>query len=177
METENIASPGKVGLNYGVYIGIILVLLQVVMYATGMALEGIQWPMYVYYIIFAIMIFMAVRAFKTANGGFLTISEALKTGVSAAAISGLIFLVYNILLFYVIEPGYGEMILDVSRDKMLENGNMTEDQLEMGLKFTRYMINPFVGGAFWIALSAFFGLIYSLIAGAIWKQKRPYDAV
>ncbi|MGB7842857.1 MAG: DUF4199 domain-containing protein [Salinimicrobium sp.] len=176
METQNIASPGKTGLNYGIYIGIVLVLTNVVMYATGMQLEGIQWPLYIFYIIFAVLIFMAVKTFKTSNGGFLTISEALKTGVAAAVVSGLIFLVYNILLFYVIEPGYGEIILDATRDKMLETGNMTEEQIEMTMKFSRYMVNPFVGAAFWIALSAFFGLIYSLIAGAIWKQQRPYEA-
>ena len=176
MQTKKTTSPGKVGLNYGIYIGLILVLFQVVMYATGMALEGIQWPMYIFYLIFAVMIFMAVQSYKSNNGGFLTISEALKTGISAAAISGLIFLVYNILLFYVIEPGYGEMILDVTRDKMLENDNVTEEQVEMTLKFSKYMINPFMGGAMWIALSAFFGLIYSLIAGAIWKQQRPFEA-
>ena len=175
MESQNTASPGKVGLNFGIYLGLILVLIQVIMYVTGMALEGVQWPIYIYYLIFAVMIFAAVKSFKKSNAGFLTLSEALKTGVSAAAVSGLIFLVYNILLFYVIEPGYGEMILDVSREKMLESGTVTEDQVEMALKFTRYMINPFLGGAFWIALSALFGLVYSLIAGAIWKQERPYE--
>lgn len=176
MESQNTVSPGKVGLTYGIYLGLILLLIQVVLYVTGMALEGIQWPMYIYYVIFLVMIFIAVNSFKRSNGGFLSMSEALKTGVSAAAVSGLIFLVYNLLLLYVIEPGYGEMILDVSRDKMLETGNMTEEQVEMGLKVTRYMINPFIGGAIWIALSAFFGLIYSLIAGAIMKQQRPYEA-
>lgn len=175
MESQNTVSPGKVGLNFGIYLGLILVFIQVVLYATGMALEGIQWPMYIFYLIFAIMIFVAVKSFKKSNGGFLSISEALKTGVSAAAVSGLIYLIYNILLFYVIEPGYGEMILEVSREKMLESGNVSEEQIEMALKFTRYMINPFLGGAIWIALSALFGLIYSLIAGAIWKQNRPYD--
>ena len=176
MEAQQTTSPGKTGLTYGIYLGLILLLIQVVLYVTGMALEGIQWPMYIYYLIFLVMIFIAVHSFKKSNGGFLSISEAMKTGVSAAAISGVIFLVYNLLLFYVIEPGYGEMILDMSRDKMLESGNMTEEQVEMGLKFSRYMINPFIGGAFWIALSALFGLIYSLIAGAIMKQQRPYEA-
>ena len=176
MESTDTVSPGKVGLDYGIYIGLALVLIQVVLYVTGMALEGIQWPMYIYYVIFFVLIFIAVNSFKKRNAGFLSLSEALKTGVAAAAVSGLIFLIYNLLLFYVIEPGYGEMIIDATRDKLLETGQMTEDQIEMGLKFTRYMTNPFLGGALWIALSAFFGLIYSLIAGAIMKQQRPYEA-
>ncbi len=176
MESQNTISPGKVGLNYGIYLGLIIILIQVVLYVTGMALEGVQWPMYIYYVIFAVLIFAAVKSYKQKNAGFLTLSEALKTGLSAAAISAVIFLVYNVLFFYIIEPGYGEMMLDVARDKMLEDGNMTEDQVEMALSFSKYMINPFIGGAFWIAMSAFFGLIYSLIAGAIWKQQRPYEA-
>ncbi|MDT0643281.1 DUF4199 domain-containing protein [Zunongwangia sp. F363] len=175
METEN-TSPGKVGLNYGIILGLIIVVIQVIMYVTGMALEGVQWPIYIYYVIFAALIFAAINAFKKSNNGYLSMSQALKTGVAAAVISGLIFLVYSILLVYVIEPGYSEQVIDATRDKLAETGNMTDEQIEMTLEWVEYGTNPFIGGAIWIGLSALMGLIYSLIGGAIMKNKNPYEA-
>jgi hypothetical protein len=54
---------------------------------------------------------------------------------------------------------------------MLEqNPEMTEEMVEQGMKFIEMFTNPLVGNAIWIALSAFFGLIYGLIAGLVMKN-------
>ena len=47
MEQEKL-SPGKFAKNYGIILGLILVFLSVIMYVTGMQLEGKQWPMYIF---------------------------------------------------------------------------------------------------------------------------------
>lgn len=175
MESAEKTSPGSVGVNYGIYLGLILVVIQVIMYVTGWALEGVQWPVYIYYLIFPVFIFLAISAYKKGTGGFLSLSEALKTGVVTAVISGIIYLIYNILMAYVIDPGFTQQALDMARDNMTEGGQMTEEQIEMSMQFAEYGANPFLGSAIWIALSALFGLIYSLIIGAIMKQQRPYE--
>ncbi|UJH91988.1 hypothetical protein LZ575_04980 [Antarcticibacterium sp. 1MA-6-2] len=46
----------------------------------------------------------------------------------------------------------------------------------MSLGWIRWMSNPFLGGAIFIAMSAFFGLIYSLLAGLAMKKENPYSA-
>ena len=175
MENQKV-SPGKFAMNYGALLGLILVVIAVIMYVTNMAIEGKQWPMYIYYLIFPIVIFIAVNNYKKTNGGFLTISEALKVGVAAAVISGIIYLLYNIIFQYIIEPGFAEQMLEASRDKMREMGNFSEDQIEQSMQWVKWATNPFLGGAIFIGFSAFFGLIYSLIAGAIMKNKNPYEA-
>ncbi|WP_286760551.1 DUF4199 domain-containing protein [Salegentibacter sp. UBA1130] len=175
MENSTKVSPGKFGANYGLVLGIILVLISIIMYVTGMALEGKQWPMYIFYFIFLIVIVLAIKGYKKNNANYLSLSEALKTGVSAAVISGLIYLVYNILFNYVIEPNFAEDMIDVARDNMNEMGNLTDEQIEMSLQWIKWVSNPFLGGAIWLGFSAFFGLIYSLIAGLIMKNKNPQD--
>lgn len=175
MEQSTAQSPGKFAITYGVILGIIIVLIALLMYVTGMALEGIQWPMYIYYLIFPIVIIIAIKAYKKENGGFLSLSEALKTGVATAVISGLIFLIYNLLFNYVIEPTYAQQALDATRDQLAEAGTMTDEQIEATLEWVKWGSDPLIGSAIWIAFSAFLGLIYSLIAGLIMKQKRPYE--
>ena len=57
-------TPGKFARNYGVILGVIMIFIAVIMYVTGMSLEGVQWPQYLYYIIFPVVIFYAISQFK-----------------------------------------------------------------------------------------------------------------
>lgn len=176
-ETTTInVTPGKHAVTYGVVLGIILVLISLVMYVTGMALEGVQWPMYLYYIIFPVTLIIAIKSFKKENAGYLSLSQALKVGVATAVISAIIFLLYNLLFNYVIEPTWSEQIIDATRDKMNEMGNLTEDQVEMSLQYVKWGSDPLIGGAIWLAMSAFFGLLYSLFVGLVMKNNKPYEA-
>ena len=173
MESVKTTSPGKVGLTYGIYLGLILVIIQVVMYVTGMALEGVQWPIYIYYLIFPVLVILSIHAFKKNNNGYLSLSEALKAGIVTAVISGIIFLIYNLLLVYIIDPGYIELALERARENMAEAGNLTEEQMDAGMQWVESLTNPLMGGAIWLAMSALFGLIYSLIGGATMKNDKP----
>ncbi|HET8886260.1 MAG TPA: DUF4199 domain-containing protein [Salinimicrobium sp.] len=174
MENQQV-SPGKFAVNYGLILGLVIVLISVIMYVTGMQLEGVQWPIYLYYLIFLGFIFYAVSQFKKQNNGFLSIGESIKVGVVVAVISALVFGVYNIIFNYVIDPEFTSQVMDVTREKMLENPNMTEEIVDQSMEWVEMFSSPWIMTAYWLALSAFFGLLYSLIAGAIMKQK-PHGA-
>ncbi len=175
MENTTSISPAKIGVNYGLLLGIILILISVIMYATGMAYEGKQWPMYTYYVIFPITIFFGIKNFKSENNNFLSLSEAFKIGVLAGVISGILYLLYNLVFNYIIAPEFSEQMLDVAKTEMIEGGQLTDEQIEMSMGWVKWMSNPLLGGAIWIAMSAFFGLIYSLIIGLIMKNKSPME--
>ncbi|MEM7087556.1 MAG: DUF4199 domain-containing protein [Bacteroidota bacterium] len=173
MDNEN-APIKKTALNSGLIIGGLLLIIVAAMYATGALLEGVQWPMYIYYLLYPLLIGYTVHAYRKANGGFLSLKQALKVGVTAAVIGGLIYFVYNLLFVTVIEPDYAEQMLEVARANMYEqNPNMTEEQADMAISIMEKFSNPFLAGAFWIIMSAFFGFIYSLISGLIFKRERP----
>ena len=174
-ETSTHVTPGKHAVTYGIILGVILILISIIMYVTGMALEGVQWPMYLYYVIFPVTLFIAIKTFKADNGGFLSLGEAMKVGVAAAVISAVIFLLYNLVFNYLIEPTWTEQVMDATRDKLNEAGTMTEEQVETTLEYMSWGSDPLIGGAIWVAMSTFFGLIYSLIIGSIMKQNIPNE--
>ena len=66
MEQEKL-SPGKFAMNYGIILGIIMILISVITYVTGLALEGAQWPNWIYYVVFPIIILYAISQFKKQN--------------------------------------------------------------------------------------------------------------
>lgn len=173
METEKQLAPGKFALNYGVILGVIVVLISVIMYVTGMTLDGVQWPMYIFYLIFLITIFYAVNQYKKQNSNLLSIGQAVKVGLVAGAISGLIAGLYILVFNYFIDPGFMDQMMEMQREKMMENPNMTEEMIDKSMGFMEIMQNPWLVTALSLAFYTFFGLIYSLIAGLIMKKQDP----
>lgn len=171
MEQPNI-TPGKFSMNYGLFLGLIMIVINVLMYVTGMTLEGKQWPQFLYYLIFPITIFYAINQFKKKNGNVLSLGQSIKIGLIIAVISAIVYAIYSLIFHYVIDPEFVGKVMEATREKMMENSNMTEDQVEQSMAFAEKFMNPFLGVTFWIALSAIFGLIYSLIAGLIMKNEQ-----
>jgi len=170
METQNL-SPGKFARNYGLLLGLVLILIAVVMYATGMQLEGVQWPMYLFYILFPIVIMYAISQYKKQNGNLLSLGEAIKVGLAIAIVSALVYAVYGLIFNYIIDPEFMGLVIEAAKDKMLENPKMTEEMVEQSMKVMKIFSNPLIGIAVWVALSAFFGLLYSLIGGLVMKKE------
>ena len=136
-----------------------------------MQLDGVKWPMYIYYILFPVIIIYAIGQYKKQNGNLLSLSEALKVGLATSIISALVYAIYGLLFNYVIDPEFMGLAMEAEMDKMLENPNMTEDMIEQSKKMMKIFSNPLVGTTLWIALSAIFGLIYSLIGGLVMKKE------
>ena len=171
METEKL-TPGKFALNYGLVLGLVMIAIAVVMYVTGMALELKQWPQYLYYIIFPVTIIYAISQYKKSNGNLLRLGDAIKIGVLIGVVSAIVYVIYGLIFNYIIDPEFMDLMKEAMRDKMLENPNMTEEIVDQSMAMMEKFMDPLVGSAFWIAISAFFGLIYSLIGGLVMKKEE-----
>ena len=170
METQK-PTAGNFAMNYGLLLGGIMVLISMILYVTGMALEGVQWPNYLYYLIFPGIIIYAINQFKKANGNILGLGDAIKVGLAIAIISALVNVIYGLIFNYYIDPEFMGQIIEKTGEKLLENPRMTPELIEQQMEIMKKFQNPLLGSAVWIALSALFGLIYSLIAGLIMKQE------
>jgi len=171
MESQKL-SPGKFALNYGLILGLLMIVIAVITYVTGMALELKQWPQWIYYIVFPVTIFYVISKYKKSNGNILSLGEAIKIGLVIGLISALVYAVYGLIFNYLIDPEFMSQIMEATRDKLLENPNLSEDIVDKQLEMMEKFMNPVVGTAIWIALSALFGLIYSLIGGLIMKKEE-----
>jgi hypothetical protein len=176
METQKTEAK-KFVLNYGVLLGILSVIMGVVMYVTNAYLD----PSFIYsiigFLLLIVVISLAIKAFKSENGNYLSLGEALKVGIGVAVIGGIITALWSFVLMNYIEPDYMSQMMDVSRDKMTEmNPNMTDAQLEAAMEFNAKFSSPWIVMAFSLIGNLFFGLIISLIAGLIMKNKNPYEA-
>ena len=112
-----------------------------------------------------------IKKVKELNGGFLSLSDALKTGLGIALISGLISVIYTYIFTTIIEPDFFINLAQIQEQKLIDAG-MTDEQIETQLGLMAKMSGPMITSAFAIIGSLFFGFIISLIAGLIMKESK-----
>ncbi|WP_203296366.1 DUF4199 domain-containing protein [Luteirhabdus pelagi] len=173
MENQK-ASVKKIALNYGLILALGTIAVSVIVYAVGMHLEQPWWQSVLNLLIMIACIVMGLKAFKREGDGFLSLGDALKTGLAISLIAGLIGSIFTYIFVTVIEPEFVSQMLEVTREKMVEdNPNMTQEQMDMAMDMTGKFMSPWIMFAMGLIASLFFGFIVSLVAGLIMKQNRP----
>ena len=170
METQK-TSAKKFIINYGVLLGILSVLLGAIIYITNNHADP-HWIFSVLgFLILIVAIVMAIKAFKKANGGYLTLGQALKVGIGTALIGGLIGVIWTLLLTNVLEPDYMQQVMEVQKEKMLDQG-LSEEQIEASAEMMEKFSNPLISVAFSLIGNLFLGFVISLIGGLIMQKKQ-----
>ncbi|MEC8831647.1 MAG: DUF4199 domain-containing protein, partial [Bacteroidota bacterium] len=137
MEEQKVKT-GKFALNYGLLSGLISVVFGVMLYTQKMHYETSTAVIVISIVILASIIFLGVNAFKKANGGYLSISEALKIGVGIALVGAIVSLIYQYVLTTFIEPDFMDKAMELAKPKaMAQNPNMTEEQWQQGVEMQK----------------------------------------
>lgn len=170
MENQT-TTPKQIMLNYGLMLGVLGILVNVSLFAMGKTYDP-HWSVAVIQtIITIVIIIMGIKKIKELNNGFLSLGEALKTGLGIALIAGIIAVIYTYLFTSFIEPEFYQRMSEVQMQKMMEsNPNLTDEQLEAGAAMAKKFSGPYISAAFAIVASLFFGFIISLIAGLIMRK-------
>lgn len=162
----------KIALNYGFILGLFSILVLVLVYALNLEQD---WKVSVVSLLVSILIFTAaIKAYRKADDGILSLGDAIKVGLATAAIGGIIAAIYSYIHYSYINPEYIHMIIENAQTSMLEqNPDMPQEQIDMGINMTKKFSSPFMMGTFSLIGSLFFGFIISLIAGLVLQNKRP----
>lgn len=170
------AKARKFVLNYGLLLGIILIVIGVIMYVTNYHLQP-HWSFTVLtFAAFIAVVTYGIKAFKTENGGFLSLGEAIKVAVGIGLIAAILSGVWTILLATVIEPDYMVQMADMQREQMMDRfPEMTNAQIDSAMEMGASFRSPWIAFASGLVMYMFFGLIIGLVVGLIMRQKRPYD--
>lgn len=161
-------------LNFGILQGLIITVYSVILYAIDKQFEAGYISLFFSLLLSVGILVLAYKQFKNANEGFMSLGEAIKTGLGISVIAGVVSVIYQVIYQKFIDPGYLDRLLAFQKEQMIEsNPDMTQEQMNMALG----MAEKFSGLGFSIAIilisSLFFGLILSLIVGAIMKKDRP----
>ncbi len=168
---QKTASIWKSSLTYGIYVGIVLILLSVVYYVTGNTFaKSAQW---VSYALMLVGIIIAQFAYRKALGGTMTYGQALGIGVLTMLFASVLSSIYTFLLYEVIDPSLQEQMRLFTEEQIVKQGNVPEEQMDMAVEMASKFQKPAVMG---VLGGTFIGLIMSLIT-SIFTQKKPTEEI
>ena len=160
----------KIALNYGLMLGFISILFHVVLFALGKHLDQ-DWKMSVLSIaITTVVIVLGIKKFKESNNGLLSLGQGLKTGIAIAMISAVVYIIYTMVFMFVISPESMEHGLEIARQKLMENPNMTDEIIEQSLAMQKKFQSPTFLIPIMLIVSLFIGFVISLIASLVMKK-------
>ena len=168
---ENQANSKSIILNYGLYLGLIGIIVHLILFATGSLLE-FQWiNSLVSFIAMITLIVIGIKKFREANDGFISWGQGVKIGLGITMISAVIALVYTLLFMNFIDPTFQQQSMELQQQKWLDAG-MTEEQIDGATEMAAKFQSPGLLSAIILATSAFFGFIFSAIVAAIMKKSE-----
>ena len=154
---------------YGLIIGLLMVVLNAVMVVTKMNLNPkMQYIGFIGYAIFLVGLIMNASAYSKANNADVTFGQAFGSCFKASAIVAIVVTVWAVASTYIFPSMIPDMI-EMTRAKMVEQGKLSEEQIEMAMNITRKSFKLFmIAGA--VFGTMIMGAIFSLIAAAVAKK-------
>ena len=166
---ENQVSSKSIIINQGLYLGIVSILINLVVYALGNHLQPHWSVSVIFFVVLNGFIVMGMKQFKSSNGGFMSWGEAVKIGVGLTMISAVIVTIYNQIFMNFIEPDLMQQMSALQEQQWIDAG-LSSDQIENSKKMMEKFQGPVISSAVGLVASAFFGFIVSAIAGAVMKE-------
>lgn len=156
-------------LMWGAITGVASTLFYQTLYATGQEDSGLRWLNML--ILFLGLFIGTMQVRNKANGGYLTFGEGFKTGFLMVLVIMVITTIATIINLQM-HPDYIDKILAQARDNMINKG-YSEDQIEMGMKYTKMWTTPTMILVFTVVGSLLGGAIFSLITAGLNTKKKP----
>ncbi|WP_306013188.1 MULTISPECIES: DUF4199 domain-containing protein [unclassified Allomuricauda] len=172
---EQQAKTGKFALKYGVILGVIGIVFNLMLYSQDMHYQ-IDLKRIIFTLILGILFVVvgsifAIKEFKKKNNGYASLAEGLKIGVGLALISGIIGIIFSFVLTKVIDPQMEQKALEYSTNVLLEAG-MPPEQVQKQIESQKDP-NPFLQIAGGLIFNLFIGFVGSLIPALALKKSPP----
>jgi hypothetical protein len=168
-------STARVSLKWGLITGVCLVVYSTILYTLD--LTTIPWLGALIYVLLIAGLILAMREYRSANGGYMSYGDGISIGALLSAIAGMLSSAFSVFYTTVIDPGFQERLFDQMRDKMEEQGKMSDEQIDSMIEMSKKFQSPglqFFFGILWIIV---IGVIISLIIAAFMRKNKdnPFE--
>ena len=173
-------STKKIGINYGVILGVIIILMTVLAYVFDLALFTKWWFGIISLLVMLVVSIMAVSKAKKNSTGIFSFKNAFTAYFLTVFIGTLLATTFSILLFTVIDPEAAEAVTELTADasrEMMENFGAPQAEVDKAIAAMEEdnqfsVVNQLKRFVF----SLGFYLIIGLIIALIFRQKDPNKA-
>ena len=173
MEDQNLELKNHI-LQYGSILGGISVVFGLMLYSLDMHYQNDTNATIVSLVITIGVIAFAQFNYRKDNQGFMSLSQGIKIGLGMAAISGIINVLYFLVLSNVIDPEMMNKATEVGMNEFLDqNPEASEELIEQVKDMQENFTGPVISSSMIIIFSLLTGLVVSLVTGLFLKRNRP----
>lgn len=163
----------KTALNFGLLLGAISVVFGFILYSLDIHYQQDSSTSIIGYAIMIVIILIGIIQFKNSNEGYVSLSEALKTGVGTALVSSIIVCFYTFFMIKYLDPEFLDKSIEYQKQKMLqENPEISMESVNRLFEMQKEFSGPFIISGFIIIFNLFFGFIISLVVGLIVRKSK-----
>jgi hypothetical protein len=165
--SDNFPDAKTIVLHYGLLVGLVLILLQLLFFLIGIDKETYAGGISL--LAMFVLCFWAVLDARKKNNGLMAFGQGYKAGALALLSGGLISLLYYYLHITVIDPNYLESMLEFQKEKMRLKG-LSEESIQKSMTFVEYMGRPGIATLLASVNIIISSLLFSLIAAALFQK-------
>ena len=155
---------------YGAILGALSAIFSFMLYTMDMHYQGGAFVTIVSIVLSTALYAVAMYQFRNANNNLMSFWQGVKIGVGVAVISGIIVILFNILLTKVIDPDTMTKAMNFQREQLIESTEMTIEQIDAQLEMMQQFQTPAIQAAFGLLFSVIFGFILSLLPAAFLRR-------
>ncbi|NVO86050.1 DUF4199 domain-containing protein [Hymenobacter terrestris] len=171
--TTPAVTPVSVGIRYGLIVGVIGLVIDLISRSTGMAFKMPYIMLAIVAALWIVGMVLAHKFFKKSNAGYMTYGQGLVIGLMMGLIYGVLSAVFNYVYINFMDPNYVVSLQEYTRESMAKF-NVPEEALDKAMAdmTAENLASPMsvVKNTFGGAIG---GLVLSLIVSAFTKNKRP----
>ena len=161
-------------LQYGGILGGISVVFGLMLFSFDMHYQNDSNTTIISLIITICVIVFAQYNYRKDNENFMSLSQGIKIGLGMAAITGIINVLYFLVLSNVLDPEMMNKALEMGMNEFMDkNPEASEEMIDQVKSMQELFSGPIISSSFMIIFSLIVGLVISLITGLLLKNNRP----
>ena len=161
------------GIYYGLITGAALAVFSLILYITGQYMNK-TLGYFSFVLLIGGMVYGTLEYRKNYANGFLSYGKAFSSCFMIGLFAGLVTGIYAYIFGEFIYPGYANEILEKARESIMNSGReMSEDQIDTALEYTRKFTTPIMMAIWSVVTYAIFSAIIGLILGIFLKKEDP----
>ncbi len=170
----------KNGVNFGIIIGIISILISTILYIIDLELMVSIWVGIIMFLVSLGIAIFAVAKSKKALGGYITFKEAFTTYFIIMALSSIISIVFMFVLFNYVDPEAKVTLSEVALKKtveMMQNMGAKSEDVRATAQQMKEVDNFSIAslGKSYIGQLVFYIIIGLIVAAAMKKNKPEFE--
>lgn len=169
---EKSTSSFKFALTYGLLTGAAIIVLNLVFYVIDLPIDSpiVKWSPYLLFI--GGMVYGAHIYKNEIGNGFMSYGKAFGVSYFIAIIAAIIAAIYTFIFVSYIDPSVITQALELAEQNMLDQGTMSDAQIDTALGITERFMNPIMMSIMAFVMNAIVLAIVSLIASIFVKKEE-----